>query len=615
MSVDLPGRRDVFKSAAALIAAAASPALDQEAIAQSKSRARVVFSDANAVVDTGGGKVRGYTDNGIHTFKGIPYAAPPTGELRFMPPQKPVPWASVRNSLRYGPACPQATGRFDDVAQFFFEYVDRGYVGEDCLHLNVWTPGVNDNSKRPVLCWLHGGGFVFGSSFEFPSYDGRNLAERGDVVVVSINHRLNAFGFLHLGEYGDRYADSVNVGMLDIVTALEWVRDNISMFGGDPSNITIFGQSGGGAKVNFLMAMPSARGLFQKAIVQSATPMTSNPRSIDFSARHTRELLTALGVTQSKIDELHKVSPEALRSAYMTTFLRVELERDAMARWNRLTSADLGQVPYLPRQAEATAARLVGLLQERYSYQPRQAEQDVARFLSRKYSDNNGPVADGRLILQAPFNAVAPAISSHVPMIIGHTLNEGSGPGASPARELWTDAEMRAELARRPIPVPDDVIEGLRRAYPTAKPVEILMHTGNSGGLRYRIDAVAQASLKAAQKAAPAYVYTFAWKTGVLDGRPRAFHRCEIPFVFDNTDRCAHQTGGTEEARAMAARISDAWIAFARTGNPNHRGIPNWPAFNPERVPTMFFDNRCEVRFDHDRDARQAFVRAPGYAE
>jgi para-nitrobenzyl esterase len=607
MPLNSLARRDVLKSAAALASAGIMPGLEPQAIAQSRDRSRIVFSDTNAIVETATGRVRGYSNGDIHVFKGIPYAAPPTGRLRFMPPEKPKPWANIRNSLQYGPACPQPVGRFDDLNQFFFEFV-RGYLDEDCLSVNVWTPGVNDHKKRPVLFWLHGGGFGSGSSFELPAYDGRNLAQRADVVVVSINHRLNAFGFLYLAEFGQRFADSVNVGMLDIVAALEWVRENIGMFGGDASNVTVFGQSGGGAKVNFLMAMPSARGLFHKAISQSATPAISNPRSIDFSARHTAALLAVLGLTRSTVDELQNVPQESLRTAYMTTYFRVEFEQDALATWNRLTAEDLTGIAFDARQAEAANATLAGLLRRRYGWEALEAEQEVARFSSRRYSDNNGPVADGRLILQPPFNPMAPAISAHVPMIVGHTLNEGGGPNFfSPAREVWTDADLRTESAKRPTPVSPGVLEALRSAYPNAKPVEIYAHTLGQGGLRYRIDTVTQAARKVAQRAAPAYIYTFAWKTDVMEGRPRAFHRSEIPFVFDNTDRCAHQTGGTEQARMVAAKISDAWVAFARTGNPNHSGIPNWPEFNPERAPTMFFDNTCEVRYDHDRAARQAF--------
>lgn len=600
------GRRDVFKSAAALMAAASAPALVRETIAQSKDLGRIVVSDTNAVVETVSGKIRGYTEGGIHTFKGIPYGAPPTGNLRFMPPEKPKPWTNVRDSLQYGPACPQSASRVADLPQFFFEF-DRGYVDEDCLCLNVWTPGLNDNRKRPVMFWLHGGAFFSGSSFELPSYDGRNLARRGDVVVVSINHRLNAFGFLHLAEFGDRYRDSVNTGMLDIVAALAWVRDNIGAFGGDPSNVTIFGQSGGGAKVNFLMAMPSARGLFHKAIVQSAGPMTTNDRSLEFSVKHTAAVLTALGLTRSTIDRLQSLPAEALHDAFSTTYFQVEFEQDARARWERLTDHDLKQIDL--SQEEASKEKLVGILRARYGYERARAEQEGARFWGRTFSDNVGPIAEGHVILQAPFNPTAPAISADVPMLVGHTLNEGGGLHFfSPARELLTEALIRAELAKTPDPVPAAAIDALRRTYPDAKPAEILAHA--SSRMRARIDTLAQAARKAAQNAAPIYVYMFAWQTRVLAGRPRAFHRSEIPFVFDNTDRCAHQTGGTEEARALAAKVSDAWIAFARAGNPNHSGIPNWPAFSSERVPTMVFDNTCQVKYDHDRDARHAFGQA-----
>lgn len=594
-------RREVFKSIAAV--AAVGPTSGRGVAAQSGTRPRIVLSDANAVVEIATGRIRGYSDDGIHTFKGIPYASPPTGDLRFMPPEPPKPWANVRNTLHYGPACPQATGRYDDLSQFFFEFTERSYVDEDCLYLNLWTPGVKDQQKRPVMFWLHGGGFIFGSSFEFPSYDGGNLARRGDVVVVSVNHRLNAFGFLHLADYGDRYADSVNVGMLDIVAALKWVKENIAAFGGDPDNVTVFGQSGGGAKVNFLMAMPSARRLFHKAIVQSATPFTTNNRTMEFSARHTAAILRELNVSVDPVEALRKVPADALRSAYGRTWVQVEFEIDAITRWSRLTVSDLRQID--ARQPEPP---LGALLRERYGWDSKRAELELARFNSRKYSDNNGPIADGRVILEAPFNPSAPSISADVPMLIGHTLNEGLGPGSSPARELWSEADMRAELAKLPTPVPEAVLEALRRAYPGAKPVEIFVHTTNSGGLRYRIDTVTQAARKAALRAAPAYIYTFAWKTSVLDGRPRAFHRSEIPFVFNNTDRCAHQTGGTDEARALAGRMSDAWVAFARTSNPSHSGIPNWPAFDSATVPTMFFDNNCEVKYDHDRDARRTFA-------
>jgi para-nitrobenzyl esterase len=429
------------------------------------------------VVDTASGRVRGYIDRDVYAFKGVPYGAPPVGQLRFMPPAKPRPWTNIRNSLQYGAACPQPAGRVDDLNQFFFEF-DRGYQDEDCLSLNVWSPGVNDNRKRPVMVWLHGGGFVTGSAFELPSYDGRNLARRGDVVVVSVNHRLNVFGFLYLGSLGEPYATSVNAGMLDIVAALAWVRDNIAAFGGDASNVTVFGQSGGGGKVNFLMAMPSAAGLFHKAIVQSATPMTGNARTIEFSTRQTASMLRGLGV--ATVEQLQALPHDTLRDAYFAAGFQAEFELDARSRWNRLGATELRLIEFDFRQPARNVERLKTLLQTRYGHDERQAQMEVTRFSSRLYADNMGPIADGRVIVQAPFNPMAPDVSARVPVLVGHTLNEGGGPiFFTAAREQWTEAEMRNELATRPEPVPDGVVAGLREAYPTVRPVEIYAHTLN----------------------------------------------------------------------------------------------------------------------------------------
>ncbi len=231
----------------------------------------------------------------------------------------------------------------------------------------------------------------------------------------------------------------------------------------------------------------------------------------------------------------------------------------------------------------------------------------MRRFQSRQTADNVGPVADGRSVLAPPFSPEVAELSAHVPMIVGHTLNEGGGLNSfSVAREAWTDADVRRELAAQPTPISASIVDALREAYPDAHPVELFVHA--TTGLGWRRDAIELATRKVAMRSAPVFLYTFAWKTQMVDGRPRAFHRSEIPFVFFNTDRAANQTGGTDEARALAARVSDAWIAFARTGNPNHPGLPTWPAFTPDRVETMFFDNNCAVRSDHDRRARLSVV-------
>src|SRR5712692_2916915 len=274
------GRRTAFKSAAALIGGA-SLSFDNAASAAPRvtggGGSIIIAPSSKPVVDTTAGKVRGYIAREIYTFKGIPYGAPTGGANRFMPPTKVTPWTGLRSSMYYGQVSPQGprAGWKNDEESFMFEW-DDGQFGEDCLRVNVWTQGVNDNRKRPVMVWLHGGGFSAGSGQELKAYDGESLARRGDVVMVSLNHRLNALGHLNLVAYGSKYEASGNAGMLDIVLALEWVRDNVGNFGGDPSNVTIFGQSGGGSKVSTLMAMPSAKGLFHKAVIESGSVLRQN---------------------------------------------------------------------------------------------------------------------------------------------------------------------------------------------------------------------------------------------------------------------------------------------------------------------------------------------------
>lgn len=332
-------------------------------------------SAKNTTVQTQNGPVAGYIDNGVYIYKGIPYAKAD----RFMAPTDPDPWKEVRASRSYGPVAPhgERMGWRDD-NQAFTMHWDDGYPGEDCQRVNVWTSSLRSGSKLPVMVWLHGGGFSEGSSQEQAGYDGTNLARDHGVVVVSLNHRLNALGYLDLSAYGAKYAHSGNVGMMDIVKALEWVRDNIRNFGGDPSNVTIFGQSGGGGKVSTLMAMPSAKGLFSKAIVQSGS--ITNLLDPKYSRRIGAATVQNLGLTPAKVDQIASVPYEKLLDAYNKAIasVREEAGQDGTLPENILDKILFGQTP----------------------------------------------VVDGDVIPAAPMSPAGLAISKDVPVIIGTTYHE-----------------------------------------------------------------------------------------------------------------------------------------------------------------------------------------------
>lgn len=533
----------------------------------------VTASNGTAIVATMAGKVVGFIRHGIYTYKGIPYGDATGGPNRFKPPLKPKSWEGVRSCRSYGPIAPQVVARrnFGDEAGFLSNWDDglqRMYgagADENCLCLNVWTPGIGDGKKRPVLMWLHGGGFDAGSSHEMPCYNGENLAHRGDVVVVSINHRLGVLGFIDLSGYGDQYKSAGNAGMLDIVAALEWVRDNIAEFGGDPNRVTVFGQSGGAGKVSVLLGMPTAKGLFHRAIVQSRGDALS-PVLPEDARRLADQVVAELGLSKETIDKIQTVPftdvINAGRSAIKN--LWTPPAQGAYPAYH-LDTFDIGQPLFTP-------------------------------------------VLDGVIIPEQTSYPRASEVSADVPLMIGSTLNETFYATSHPEYELMSEAELEHEVRRTFGDRAPQVIRAFRNRTPNAKPFDLWSQIGASF---FRDNTLKMATAKAALGRAATYVYWFWWKTPILDGRPRAFHTAELPFCFANTDLCDTWTGGGDDARMLAGNVSDAWINFARSGDPNHPGIPHWKVFSPETMPTMIFDNKVVAVDAPDRE-EQEIITASG---
>jgi para-nitrobenzyl esterase len=554
------GRREFLKAIGVAAGGAAlipgetlAAATDERQKRRSSGRAGDEAVRAGAGVaeaETAYGRVAGYVDRDILTFKGVPYGDTTGGVNRFKPPRPPKSWAGVRSSRSYGPICPQdqGTGRLNDEEAFLFPWVDA-VQGEDCLRLNVWTPGLAGRA-RPVMVWLHGGGFEAGSGHDLDAFDGRNLAARGDVVVVTLNHRLNLLGFMDLSDLGADFAQSANAGMLDIVAALAWVRDNIAAFGGDPGRVTIFGQSGGGAKVSTLMGMPAAKGLFHRAIVQSGSFSFFQPP--ERSRRLSALVLKELGIESTRLGHL-------------------------------------GELPYaeLRRAADAVLRR---------ENRPGNLVSDSRRSVERL---GFSPVVDGAVLPAAPFAPGVRPLMPDVPMIIGTTLNEFASGINHPEYEQFAEADAMQRIAAMAPGRAEAVYAAFRKRTPRAKPFDIWSRIASAS---VRQGALTQASAKAAQGGAPAWLYWFTWQTPVLDGRPRAFHCAEIPFTFANAQRCARMTGGGPRALALEASIADAWIAFARAGDPNHPGLPAWKPFGPAASGTMIFDDACRYVIDIDRE-------------
>jgi para-nitrobenzyl esterase len=492
-------------------------------------------SDQNQspVVKTTSGDVSGSISDSVYAFLGIPYAK----AERFMPPQDPDTWDGIRECTDFGPVARQIVPWYPDSVQ----------NEKELFSVNVWTRGIMDGKKRPVMLWLHGGGFHVGASNDPMTY-GEALAKKGDVVMVSVNHRLNILGFLDLSACGEKFAQSANVGMLDIVKALEWIHKNIENFGGDPSDVTIVGESGGGGKVGTLMCMPAAKGYFHKAIIQSGTLL--NTMTKEKSQSLGLAVLENLGLTPNEVQKLDTIP-------YMDL---VKAGNDAIANISG------------PRKPGSPT--MFGF----------------------------APSADGIVLIQQPFSPGFAEISKDIPLMMGSTLNELM-------RTFYGVKDMTLEQAKDSLAKEygdktDQYIELFTEAYPDFTPQDLL-----SIDKVFRPYTIRTADARATETSTPLYVYLLAWKSPVDSASRGSFHGLDIPLAFNNVDLRADWTGDSEEAWKLADKMSSAWINFAKKGNPNVEGVlPKWEPYTVENGATMYFDNESRIVNGHDRELMH-FIR------
>ena len=530
---------------AMMLASIAALALSAPAAAQDSAEPPA----ATPVVETEAGKVQGLEQGGIDAFLGVRYAAPPLGDLRFQPPAKPEAWEGVADATGYGAPCMQlysASGPTESemtrrIQAIFPTSTEAKTDNEDCLFLNVWTPAAGDGKKRPVMVWFHGGGYAYGSG-NWPAYNGRNLAEKGDVVVVTVNHRLNAFGYLNLAEkFGEDFAASGNVGNLDLVRSLEWVRDNIAGFGGDPDNVTIMGESGGGSKVSHLMAMPAADGLFDKAVIQSGPGVFSGKPAE--AADYAGKILEAAGV--ETLDDLRTIRSDQI----------VEAVRKA-------TPADsaMGRGPQF------------------------------------------GPIADGTIIPRDPFLPAAPEQARDIPVLIGYNKDEmtlflAAQPWFGRLTEGTLDA-MTGAMGEQAVAA----VAAYRKRYPDYSPTHL---AAIAMGTRFVRGTYLLADQQAKTASAPVYVYRLTWETPIGGGMLRTPHTLDIPLMFDNAKESAALVGTGEDAQTMADMMSDAWIAFAKTGTPSSALLPEWKPYTPSARNVMELNVEPQLVDDPEKDIRE----------
>jgi para-nitrobenzyl esterase len=488
------------------------------------------------------GSVRGLLKDGVQQFFCVPYGAPTSGANRFMPPQKPAPWSGVKDHFEITFAAPIQPGA-QEPAPVVTALNRLTPQSEDCLSVNVFTPGL-DAKARPVMVWMHGGGFSSGSG-NYLLYDGTNLAKKEDVVVVSVNHRLNIFGFLHLADIGGaKWKQSTNVGIQDLVASLQWIRDNIESFGGDPDRVTIFGQSGGGGKTTTMMAMPSAKGLFHRAIAQSGSAFRGV--TADDASDGAERLLAKLGIEKSQLDKIQQLDYKQVQAAFYAE-------------------------PAIPRLG-------------------------------------SGPVIDGTVLPRHQWDPTAPAYSADVPLIAGSTQNENGWVGPPPY-DLADDemlGRFTNQLANKDPAEGTKLLALYKRLHPQTRNQMLWLMAESDDSRRWSAQALCR--LKAEQGTAASYLYFFDWQSPVHNDRMGSYHTLDIPFVFYNMDIGASMTGSAQARYELGHVMSAAWAAFARTGNPNHADMPSWPKFDPSTYPTMVFGDTVRVANDPNKEERLALA-------
>jgi para-nitrobenzyl esterase len=524
----------------------------------------------DVVVETLAGQIGGQTIEGVHRFKGIPYGASTAGAGRFKPARPPRPWSGVRDATRYGPTAPQrshaemggkaptepeAVARMSQFAALLHGLAgDEPAQSEDCLVLNVWTPGLDTQRSRAVMVWLHGGAFESGSG-SWPMYDGAPLAAQGDAVVVTINHRLGVLGFLYLDQIGGaEYAGSGNAGMLDIVLALKWVRDNIARFGGDASKVLVFGGSGGASKTATLLGMPAAKGLFHRGALLSG-PLT-RVRSAEHANVITAQLLEQLQLKPAEFRQLHELP------------------------YSRLLEA-AGQVA-MPINAGLAAAA------SPEAFMPMQ------------------PVVDGVVLPAHPMDPASPH-GAAVAMMVGSTQDDMKMMMLGmPWFGKLTDGGLGQFATATFGKLAEAMLGAYRRAYPGASATQIACQFVTDRVMW--AGAIDWAERKAAGGGAPAYVYRFDFETPIMGGLLGATHGGDIPFALNNY-HCTPMAGERAENAQMARIMSRTFVQFAATGNPNHPGLPEWRAYSPADRCTMVFDTVSRIEIDPRAELRELYAQ------